>query len=92
MYLCVCFHSCTHFSVLCSVVAGVKTPVCSSSAWSQGSGGHWLCSVGSVTEYSAKCGHLSTFPTYTVLGKIKHNTEEAVLSELLLSLFIFMRS
>lgn len=57
-----------HFSVLCLVIAGVKTHVCSSWAWSQGSGGHWLCFAGSVTGYSVKCGHLSTFPTYTVHG------------------------
>lgn len=84
VWICVCFHSCAHFSVLCLVIAGVKTHVCSSWAWFLGSGGHWLCFAGSATGYSAKCGHPSTFPTYTVLGKL--SSEESVLFGLLLML------
>ena len=68
----------TCFSVLCCVSAGVRTPGCSSWVWSQGSGGRWLCSAGSVTGSSVRCGHLSTFPTYTVLGKLNNNTRVSV--------------
>lgn len=52
------------------VFAGVKTHVCSSWAWSRVSGGLWPCFAGSVTGYSVKCGHRSTFPTCTVHGEI----------------------
>lgn len=81
MFVCKCVF--TLFLVLCLVIAGVKTHGCSSWAWSQGSGGRWLCFAGSVTGYSVKCGHLSTFPTYTVLGKLKANSENCAIRDVL---------
>lgn len=71
VHIAVRFHSNAHFTVLSLLLAGVKTYECSSWVWSRGSGGHWLCFVGSVTGYSVRCGHLSISPTCTVLGKLK---------------------
>lgn len=71
VYLCVLsVFSVQFFFCFFSLIAGVKTHVCSSWVWSQASGGLWLCSAGSVTEYSVRCGHPSTFPTYIVHGEL----------------------
>lgn len=72
----VCCQSSRYSSFFFSLIAGAKTRAYSSWVWSRGSGGLWLCSAGSVTGYSVRCGLLSTSPTYIVHGEL--NTPESL--------------